>query len=88
MPTATPFNNLITFSRGSNATVTGSNGLIQYAPNNLLLQSESFDNSYWAKLASTITANSAVAPDGTTSADKLAEDATTASHYEIGRAHV
>ncbi|CAB5225358.1 hypothetical protein UFOVP749_11 [uncultured Caudovirales phage] len=81
MPTATPFNNLITFSRGSNATVTGSNGLIQYAPNNLLLQSESFDNSYWAKLASTITANSAVAPDGTTSADKLAEDATTASHY-------
>ena len=77
MPTATPFNNLITFSRGSNATVTGSNGLIQWAPNNLLLQSESFDNATWQKFgggvatAPAVTANAGVAPDGTTTADRV-----------------
>ena len=57
MPTATPFNNLITFSRGSNATVTGSNGLIQWAPNNLLTNSEQFDNAAWTKLNATIIPN-------------------------------
>ena len=72
MPTTTPFNNLITFSRGSNATVTGSNGLIQWAPNNLLLQSESFDSSAWFKGNTTVTANAAVAPDGSTTADQIA----------------
>ena len=71
MPTATPFNNLITFSRGSNATVTGSNGLIQWAPNNLLLQSESFDAAVWAKGLITMTANSSEAPDGTITADRI-----------------
>ena len=80
MPTTTPFNNLITFSRGSNATVTGSNGLIQWAPNNLLLQSESLDNASWTKQASTITANNTLAPDGTITADKIVEAATTAAH--------
>ena len=71
-----PFNNLITFSRGSNATLTGSNGLIQWAPNNLLLNSEQFDNANWLKLAAgtgvapTVTANAGVAPDGTTTADR------------------
>ena len=66
-----PFNNLITFSRGSNATLTGSNGLIQYAPNNLVLNSEQFDNAVWTKLNSTATANTAVSPDGTTTADTV-----------------
>ena len=80
MPTATPFNNLITFSRGSNATVTGSNGLIKWAPNNVLLQSESLDNASWTKQASTITANNTLAPDGTITADKIVEAATTAAH--------
>ena len=57
MPTATPFNNLITFSRGSNATVTGSNGLIQWAPNNVVTNSESFDAAAWAKNNVTIYPN-------------------------------
>ena len=57
MPTATPFNNLITFSRGSNATVTGSNGLIQWAPANLLTFSEQFDDATWAKTGATIFPN-------------------------------
>ena len=57
MPTTTPFQNLITFSRGSNATVTGPNGLIQWAPHNLLTFSESFDNAAWSKLNATVIPN-------------------------------
>jgi len=76
-----PFNNLITFSRGTNATLTGPNGLIQWAPNNLLTNSESFNASAWSKSDATVTANATTAPDGTSTADKLAETATTAQHY-------
>jgi len=59
----------ITFSRTTNATVTGSNGLIQYAPHNLLTFSEQFDNAVWTKIGATVTANTTVAPDGTVTAD-------------------
>jgi hypothetical protein len=68
----------ISFSRGSNATVVGSNGLIQYAPHNLLTYSEQFDNAAWTKTNATVSANVTIAPDGTLTADKL-EPATTAS---------
>jgi hypothetical protein len=91
----------ITFSRATGATVTGSNGLIQFAPmnlprfdydpvtlqpkgllieeqrTNLLTYSEQFDNAAWAKLtggtgvAPVVTANAAVAPNGTTTADQV-----------------
>lgn len=61
----------ISFSRASNATVTGSDGTLQYAPHNLLTFSEQFDNALWAKNVATVTANLAVAPDGTTTADLL-----------------
>ena len=83
MPTATPFNNLITFSRGSNATVTGSNGLIQWAPNNVLTHSEQFDNATWVKGGVSITANNAVAPDGTTTADLLTGTGATPRVYQL-----
>jgi hypothetical protein len=53
----TTFDNLITFSRGSNATVTGPNGLIQRAPTNLLLNSESFEVVGWDKANATIYPN-------------------------------
>jgi hypothetical protein len=62
----------ITFSRTTNATVTGSNGLIQYAPHNLLTFSEQFDNAAWSKTGVTVSANTVAAPDGTTTADSLA----------------
>jgi hypothetical protein len=65
----------ITFSRTTNATVTGSNGLIQNAPMNLLTFSEQFDNAAWQKSGINIIANSVVAPNGTQTADTL--DATT-----------
>ena len=80
MPTTTPFNNLITFSRGSNATVTGSNGLIQWAPNNLLTFSEQFDNAAWVKFGAATVANTIAAPDGTFTADTLTENTSTGQH--------
>lgn len=46
---------------------------------NLLTYSEQFDNAAWAKVGATITADAAVAPDGTTTADKMAEGFGTAS---------
>ena len=43
---------------------------------NLLEYSEMLDNSGWTKYQSTVTANAAVAPDGTTTAEKLASSNT------------
>jgi hypothetical protein len=62
----------ITFSRTSNATLVDSNGLIQYAPHNLLTYSEQFDNAAWTKgVGVTVTANAITSPDGTTTADLI-----------------
>lgn len=47
---------------------------------NLMLQSQAFDDAGWNKLQATVTANSIAAPDGTTTADTLAEDTTTNTH--------
>lgn len=70
------FDPRITFSRGTNATLTGSNGLIQYAPHNLLTNSEDFEAAAWAKTDLNTTGtptwvNVTTAPDGTSTADKL-----------------
>jgi hypothetical protein len=73
MPTTTGFaTEFITFSRGSLATVTDSNGYIKWAPHNLLPASEQLDASSWTKSSATVTANSIAAPDGTTTADTIA----------------
>ena len=69
----------ITFSRASNATVTGPDGTLQYAPNNLLTHSEQFDNSVWAKNSSSVTANAVAAPNGEFSADYVVRASTVAS---------
>lgn len=47
---------------------------------NMILYSEQIDNAAWTKGAVTVTANSIVAPDGTTTADKITVSATTGSH--------
>jgi hypothetical protein len=52
----------------------------QRAATNLLQRSEEFDNAYWTKQDVTIASNDTTAPDGTTTADKLQETATTAFH--------
>lgn len=74
------FSDIITFSRSSNATRIGPNGLVQYAPHNLSLRSQEFDNASWTKSGATVTANAIAAPDGTVTADKMIESATTAVH--------
>jgi hypothetical protein len=61
----------ITFSRTSNATLVGPDGLIQYAPHNLLTYSEQFDNAVWTKTSVTASPNITTAPDGTTTADTV-----------------
>lgn len=77
----------ITFSRPSLATYFDSTGKLTYAPNNLLLRSEQFDNAYWTKTNLNTTGTPAwvdvaVAPDGTQTADKLIEDtAASTTHF-------
>ena len=72
----------ITFSRGTNATLIDSTGKLTYAPNNLATWSEDFSNAIWTSAAAglTVATDAAVAPNGTTTADKLAETATTDTH--------
>lgn len=42
--------------------------------------SEQFDNAYWTKTGSTVTANQTRAPDGTVTADKMIEDTSNGAH--------
>jgi hypothetical protein len=48
--------------------------LVEPAATNLLLRSEEFDNAVWTKTNATITANAAISPNATTTADKLIMD--------------
>lgn len=48
---------------------------------NYMLYSDQFDNSGWAKSDAVITANAGVAPDGTTTADKVMENTVSAEHF-------
>ena len=57
--------------------------LIEGARTNLCLQSQTFDNANWVKTAATVSADAAVAPDGTTTADALIEDGTSASQHRV-----
>lgn len=74
------FSDIITFSRASNATRIGPNGLVQYAPHNLLTYSEDFSNAAYTSARLTIIANSIASPNGTVTADTLLETATTGAH--------
>jgi protein tyrosine phosphatase (PTP) superfamily phosphohydrolase (DUF442 family) len=59
--------------------------LIEEQRTNLLTYSENFDNAAWAKAGLTVAINSAIAPDGTLTADKIVESATNGGHYiEMG----
>ena len=73
----------IDFSRASNATFTDADGLVKYAPHNLFSYSEEFDNAVWISDFSDVIANQATAPNGTTTADKLAEDNTASNVHRL-----
>lgn len=59
--------------------------LIEAAGTNLILHSEAFDNAIWVKSGVTVTADAAVAPDGTMTADKLVESTGSGFHavYQV-----
>ena len=66
----------LSFTRASNGTRVNSAGLVEVCPWNLVQQSETFDNASWAKNTGgtstvTVTANSGIAPNGTTTADRI-----------------
>jgi hypothetical protein len=69
----------ITFARASTGAYYDGQTVAK-AEENLLLQSQTFDNAYWTKTNITVTANSTTAPDGTTTAESILETATTGSH--------
>ena len=76
----TSLDSRVTFSRGGNATLVDGTGRIVYAPANLLLRSEEFNDANWQKLFTSVTANTTAAPDNNTTADTLTASATTAEH--------
>ena len=62
----------LTWTRGSDGFRTNASGLIQRVPWNLLSYSEDFSNAYWSKDAGvTVDTNVDIAPNGTTTADRL-----------------
>lgn len=71
-----------TYTSPSPKMVRHEDGLIQYAAHNLCLQSETFDSGTWSKPAASVSvsANAAIAPNGTLTADKITEDTANRSH--------
>jgi hypothetical protein len=57
--------------------------LIEESRTNLVLRSEEFNNASWSKSNSSVTANVTVAPDGSLTADKLAENTADSTHLVI-----
>jgi hypothetical protein len=77
------FDQLLDFTRTTAGSFVGSNGLIQNtaASRNLMFQTQQFDNAFWGKVGGSVTANTTVAPDGTSTADTYAEDTASSMHY-------
>jgi len=69
----------ITFSRASTGTYYDGKTFAK-AEENLVQYSQEFDNAAWTKSSAIVTANATTAPDGTTTADELIEDASSALH--------
>lgn len=71
----------ISFTRASGATYIGPTGLVEYAPENLILRSEEF-NTTWTPSGATVTANATTNPFGSLTAFKLVEN-TSSDYHEI-----
>lgn len=76
---ATTLDPRITFSRPSQAMLYDSTGLLTYAPNNLVLQSQTLGTT-WGASNVTVSNNATVAPDGTTTAELITPSAANATH--------
>ena len=73
----------LSFTRASNGTRVNSAGLVEVCPWNLFTYSEDFANADWVKVGSTISSNVLVAPNGTTTAEKLVEDTSNGVHIAL-----
>jgi len=74
----------LTFTRSNDtATRVGPDGLIEKVRTNLVLQSEDFTTTWATNAAPTITANTTVAPDGTTTADTIASSGASSGAYQV-----
>ena len=73
----------LTFSRASIGTYYSRDTVKQNE--NIFHYSQEFDNSYWTKTNSSVTANSTVAPDGTTTADTITRTNTNATNHGLRR---
>jgi hypothetical protein len=69
-----------TVTRATTATRVNETGLVQLVPYNLASWSEMFTDASWVKTASTITANTTTAPNGTLTADTLTGNGASSSH--------
>ena len=77
--------NSITFTRSSTATYWDGKTTVK-ADENLFKQSQDFNNTtYWSPNNNVITSNNATAPDGTTTADKLAQAAGTTNNAQFAQ---
>ena len=76
------FDQLIDFTRTTAGTYVDSTGKIVNTPasRNLLTFTQQFDNAAWTKTYATVTANTSVAPDGTTTADLLVPNTSSVNH--------
>jgi hypothetical protein len=72
--TRSTFSDAITHTRAGNATMVDSDGVLKWAPHNLLTYSEQFDNAALGKSGATVDDNAVAAPDGSITADKLVEN--------------
>lgn len=50
---------------------------------NLILQSQTFENGYWVKVNSSVSTNATTAPDGTLTAEKLIDNTVNDAHYIV-----
>ena len=69
----------VTFTRASSGTFVGSDGVLQNAVTNLVLQSEAFGTT-WTPTGASVSSNVITAPNGTLTADVLIEDSSTGDH--------
>jgi len=74
----------ISFSRAGNAMLTDASGKLTYAPNNLLTHSNDLTNAAWNNAGYTVSPNSVVAPDGTTTASLVTRLASGSQYVQQG----
>lgn len=58
--------------------------LMEEARTNLCIRSQELDHAAWTASNCTVTPNAAIAPDGTLTAEKIAENTANANHYVLG----